>query len=79
MIKQSIVYSLSNIEEALDYAMEFGRGVSRKVARELVLIYVNNDTVDFNTRGIHGLRFLYDSAFKKKLIKENIDLDLILT
>ena len=79
MIKQSIVYSLSNIEEALDYAMEFGRGVSRKVAREFVLMYVNNDTVDFNTRGIHGLRFLYDSAFKKKLIKENIDLDLILT
>ena len=79
MIKQSIVYSLSNIEEALDYAMEFGRGVSRKVAREFVLMYVNNDTVDFNTRGIHGLRFLYDSAFKKKLIKENIELDLILT
>ena len=24
-------------------------------------------------------RFLYDSAFEKKLIKENIDLDLILT
>ena len=79
MIKQSIVYSLSNIEEALDYAMEFGRGVSRDVAREFVLMYVNNDTVDFTTRGVHGLRFFYDKAFKNKLISENIELDLIST
>ena len=43
MIKESIMYSLSNVEEALDYAMEFGRGVSRDVAREFVLMYVNND------------------------------------
>ena len=79
MIKQSIVYSLSNIEEALDYAMEFGRGVSRDVAREFVLMYVNQDTVDFTSRGIHGLRFFYEKAFKKKLISENIQLDLIST
>ena len=79
MIKQSIVYSLSNIEEALDYAMEFGRGVSRDVAREFVLMYVNQDTVDFTSRGIHGLRFFYDEAFKKGLISENIQLDLIST
>ena len=79
MIKQSIVYSLSNIEEALDYAMEFGRGVSRDVAREFVLMYVNQDTVDFTSRGVHGLRFFYEKAFKKKLISENIELDLFST
>ena len=59
--------------------MEFGRGVSRDVAREFVLMYVNQDTVDFTSRGIHGLRFFYDEAFKKGLISENIQLDLIST
>ena len=79
MIKKSISYSLDNIEEALDYAMEFGRGVSRDVAREFVLMYVNEDTIDFSTRGVHGLEYLYESAYKKKLISEKIKLDLILT
>ena len=79
MIKESIIYSLSNIEEALDYAMEFGRGVSREVAREVVLMYVNKDTVDFTLRGVSGLRFFYDSAYKKNLIPEKIELDLIST
>jgi 1,4-dihydroxy-6-naphthoate synthase len=79
MIKKSISYSLDNIEEALDYAMEFGRGVSRDVAREFVLMYVNEDTIDFSTRGVHGLEYLYESAYKKKLISEKIELDLILT
>ena len=79
MIKESIMYSLSNVEEALDYAMEFGRGVSRNVAREFVLMYVNQDTVDFTSRGIHGLKYFYDSAYKKNLIKDKIELDLIST
>ena len=59
--------------------MEFGRGVSRDVAREFVLMYVNEDTIDFSTRGVHGLEYLYESAYKKKLISEKIKLDLILT
>ena len=79
MIKNSITYSLNNIEEALDYAMEFGRGVSRDVAREFVLMYVNEDTVDITKRGLKGLNFFYESAYKKGLIKEKIELDLILT
>jgi 1,4-dihydroxy-6-naphthoate synthase len=79
MIKNSIMYSLNNIEEALDYAMEFGRGVSRDVAREFVLMYVNEDTVDITKRGLKGLNFFYESAYKKGLIKEKIELDLIVT
>jgi len=79
LIKQSIAYALSNIDEALDYAMEFGRGVPRNVAREFVLMYVNEDTLDLSYRGVKGLKFMYDSAFAKGLIKKNIELDLIVT
>ncbi|MBT89101.1 MAG: ABC transporter substrate-binding protein [Spirochaetales bacterium] len=79
LVKRSIAYALSNIDEALDYAMEFGRGVSRSVAREFVLMYVNKDTLDLNYRGIKGLKFMYDSAFTKGLIKKNIKLDIIVT
>ncbi len=79
MIKQSISYALSNTEEALDYAMEFGRGISRDIAKKFIFMYVNEDTLDLNYRGINGLKFMYTSAFTKGLIEKNIELDIILT
>ena len=79
MIKDSISYALSNIDEALDYAMEFSRGVSRDVAKEFVLMYVNNDTLDLKHRGLDGLKYMYETALRKGLIKETIEIDLIST
>ena len=42
-------------------------------------MYVNEDTLDLNYRGIDGLKFMYNSAFTKGLIEKNIELDIILT
>ena len=79
MIKESIVYALSNIDEALDYAMEFSRGVSRDTAREFVLMYVNNDTLDLKDRGLDALNYMYEASLKKGLINQMIEIDLIST
>ena len=66
LIKSSIKYALANVEEALDYSMKFGRGVSRDIAKEFVLMYVNSDTVNINLRGIHGLNYFYLKAKKTR-------------
>ena len=79
LIKSSIKYALANVEEALDYSMKFGRGVSRDIAKEFVLMYVNSDTVDINTRGIHGLNYFYSKAKKEGLLDELPKLDIIET
>jgi 1,4-dihydroxy-6-naphthoate synthase len=79
LIKSSINYALSNIDIALDYAMKFGRGVSRDIAKEFVLMYVNSDTVDINFRGIYGLEFFYTKALQKKIITKMPKLDIIKT
>tara|TARA_B100001287_G_scaffold73455_1_gene60976 strand:+ start:27 stop:866 length:840 start_codon:yes stop_codon:yes gene_type:complete len=79
MIKSSIKYALTNIDEALDYSMKFGRGVSREIAKEFVLMYVNSDTLDINTRGINGLKFFYNRALEKGLIDFEPKLDIITT
>ena len=79
LIKSSIKYALANVEEALDYSMKFGRGVSRDIAKEFVLMYVNSDTVDINSRGIHGLNYFYLKAKKLGLIDELPRLDIIET
>ena len=79
LIKSSINYALSNIDLALDYSMKFGRGVSRDIAKEFVLMYVNSDTVDINFRGIYGLEFFYTKALQKNLISKMPNLDIIKT
>lgn len=58
LLKESIQYGLDHREEALDYALGFGRGLDRKLADEFVGMYVNDWTLDFGTRGKEAVRQL---------------------
>ena len=51
LLKQSIQYGLDHREEALDYALGFGRGLDRSKADRFVGMYVNEWTLDFGPRG----------------------------
>jgi 1,4-dihydroxy-6-naphthoate synthase len=59
VIKQSIEYGLDHRTEALDYAMDYGRGLDRELADRFVGMYVNDLTRDYGDRGRKGIeRFL---------------------
>jgi 1,4-dihydroxy-6-naphthoate synthase len=49
--KKSIEFGLTNRQEALTYAMEFGRGIERPLADRFVGMYVNDYTLDYGERG----------------------------
>ena len=51
LFKASIEYGLKHRQEALDYALGFGRGLDRKKADQFVGMYVNDWTLDFGPRG----------------------------
>ena len=51
LFKQSIQYGLEHREEALDYALGFGRGLEKGKADQFVRMYVNQWTIDFGPRG----------------------------
>jgi 1,4-dihydroxy-6-naphthoate synthase len=51
LFKASIEYGLAHREEALTYAMEFGRGLGRPLGDRFVGMYVNADTLDYGERG----------------------------
>lgn len=51
LLKQSIRYGLDHRDEALDYALSFGRGLDRQKADQFVGMYVNDWTLDFGPRG----------------------------
>jgi len=55
-LKQSILYSLRHRDEALDYALAFGRGLSRDVADRFVGLWVNERTVDMGEEGKTAIR-----------------------
>lgn len=51
LLRQSIEYGLAHREDALAYAMQFGRDLDGKQADRFVGMYVNDWTLDFGTRG----------------------------
>ncbi|HEY6347303.1 MAG TPA: MqnA/MqnD/SBP family protein [Bryobacteraceae bacterium] len=46
LMRESIQYALEHREEALDYALEFARGMEVPLARKFIGMYVNHYTVD---------------------------------
>lgn len=51
LLKASIEYGLSHREDALKYALKFGRDLDNRQADEFVGMYVNDWTLDFGPRG----------------------------
>lgn len=58
LLRESIQYGLDHRQEALDYALGFGRGLARAKADQFVGMYVNDWTLDFGPRGREAVRTL---------------------
>ncbi len=67
-LKQSIQYSLDHRDAALDYALAFGRGLSKDVADRFVGMWVNDRTVDMGEEGQKAIREFLKQGEEKKLI-----------
>ena len=51
LLKASIEYGLAHRQEALDYALQYGRDLNNAQADKFVGMYVNDWTLDFGPRG----------------------------
>ena len=76
-LKESILLAHRDEEEAVDYAMRFGRGVDRDTCRQFVRMYVNADTVDMGEDGRRALETLYQRAFQRGLLSSPPNLDIL--
>jgi 1,4-dihydroxy-6-naphthoate synthase len=75
--KESIDYGLTHKDEALEYALRFGRGVKKDLGEKFVLMYVNEYTRDIGERGKKALGALFTRAFEKGIIREKANLDIL--
>jgi 1,4-dihydroxy-6-naphthoate synthase len=69
ILHDSIAYALEHREEALDYALQFGRGLDRKQADRFVGMYVNELTLQYGERGKRAVQRLLDEAFGKGILR----------
>ena len=72
LLRTSIDYGLAHREEALRYAMEFGRGMDTSLADRFVGMYVNDDTSAWNPESRLGLERLLDMAWERRLIPKRV-------
>lgn len=62
ILSDSIRYALDHREEALAYALRYGRGLDAALADRFVAMYVNHYTVDLGEAGRAGLKRLLAEA-----------------
>jgi 1,4-dihydroxy-6-naphthoate synthase len=71
------VYARANEDDAIAYAMQFGRGIDVDTCRAFVRMYVNEDTVDMGDEGRRALETLYTRAVEHGFLDRVPPLDVI--
>jgi 1,4-dihydroxy-6-naphthoate synthase len=72
LLRASVAYSLAHREEALSYALDFGRGLDRKEADIFVGMYVNDWTLDYGEAGRRAVQLFLDEGFAKGILPHRV-------
>lgn len=67
-LRESIAWAHAHVDEALEYAMRYGRGIDKETCRRFVLMYVNDYTVGLGSEGRAALERLFTVAHRRGLI-----------
>jgi 1,4-dihydroxy-6-naphthoate synthase len=69
-LQSSIEYGLKNLNDAIDYSMQYSRGKPRELIERFVKMYVNEITVNMGDKGEEAIRKMFTMAKQKKLVPE---------
>ncbi len=67
-LRDSIAWAHAHVDEALDYAMRYGRGIDKETCRRFVLMYVNDFTLALGPDGRAAVERLFTMAHQKGLV-----------
>ena len=73
LLLQSIRYGLEHRQEALSYAMEWGRGLDPSRTDRFVDMYVNDWTLDFGPRGREAVATLLRHGYEKGIVPRLVE------
>jgi len=69
-LQKSIKFGLENINDAMEYAMQYSRGKPRELIEKFVKMYVNEYTVTMGDLGEKSIRTFFDMAKQKNLVPD---------
>ncbi|MDI6766784.1 MAG: ABC transporter substrate-binding protein [Bacteroidota bacterium] len=67
-LKESIKYGYEHQDEAIPYAMKWGRGIDYQLGEKFVKMYVSELTIDMGEKGKKALELLFQKGLEKNLI-----------
>jgi 1,4-dihydroxy-6-naphthoate synthase len=77
LLRESIRYSLTHRDDALQYAMQFARDMDPALADRFVGMWVNELTLDYTDRGREAVRLLLEEGFEKGIIPKRVPVDFV--
>jgi 1,4-dihydroxy-6-naphthoate synthase len=77
LFAESIAYGLDNIDAAVDYAMQYGRGQPKETITKFVKMYVNDLTLDMGSSGIHAIEKMFAMAKERKIIGADVAVEVL--
>ena len=77
LLRESIRYSLTHREDALQYALQFARDMDQALADRFVGMWVNELTLEYTDRGREAVRRLLDEGFEKGIIPNRVPVDFV--
>jgi len=76
-LRRAIDYALEHREDALAYALSFGRGLDPAKADTFVGMYVNEVTRDYGERGRAAVRLLLSRAYEAGIIPKLVEPEFV--
>jgi 1,4-dihydroxy-6-naphthoate synthase len=75
LIQESIRYAFAHREDALAYALDFGRGLDARQGAQFVDMYVNERTLDYGADGRAAVRLFLDRGHERGVIPHRVDVE----
>ena len=77
LFTRSIAYGLDNIDAAVDYAMQYGRGQTKETITKFVRMYVNDLTLDMSKDGRKAIEKMFEMSKESKIIDGDTSVEVV--
>jgi len=74
---RSVKYGLDNIDAAVDYAMQYGRGQPKETITKFVKMYVNKLTLDMGCDGKRAIEKMFEMARERNILDSDIAVTVV--
>jgi 1,4-dihydroxy-6-naphthoate synthase len=74
---RSVKYGLDNVDAAVGYAMQYGRGQPKATITKFVKMYVNKLTLDMGRDGKRAIEKMFEMAQERKIIESDVRVQVV--